>query len=85
MVSREHILIVCQSFWEDYHSDVEGLGCLLSNDSFMVGDEGYSIWAKLTHGYSVENARRIREMLPREYEFEEEKYSVTLFPPISIL
>jgi hypothetical protein len=79
-LDRELVKEACAQFWKDHHETVESMGYTLGKESFLLSSDGISLVATIDPAYSQRMWKRFRNILPKEYNYKNEKITVIIFP-----
>lgn len=82
-INKKLVEEACLSLWKEYHKEIEKLEYKLSNDSYSQNIKGFQIVASISPNYSNEDLKKIRKIIPREFEYKGQKLEVMIFPSIS--
>jgi len=72
-----------QALWDKYHEEIEAHGYTLSNDSFNLGIDKSYIVAAIRPNYPSKMFDVFREIIPMDFEHEEETVGVIISPSIN--
>lgn len=84
-LDRELVEKACLELWNEYHSKIEKLGYYLGKHSMMHSPDGISIIATIRPAYSSKMSKVFRKVIPKEYDYNDEKIPVIIFPSIDDL